>query len=171
MGRWRIRSVPVIRCVPSVTDKKAVRGEEAHCCACRSNIDVGGEEAQGVLEHPGVIAVGQIERCRRARRQCLDDEGAVADTLRSGQVDIRLENMGRIYDVMHFKPCLGPYSPAKVLFLGRNGKKSPKSFAGFKNLSTFAPAKQKTGCSSVGLECRSGGPVVAGSSPVIPTSL
>ena len=101
----------------------------------------------------------------------MDDEGAVADTLRSGQVDIRLENMGRIYDVMHFKPCLGPYSPAKVLFLGRNGKKSPKSFAGFKNLSTFAPAKQKTGCSSVGLECRSGGPVVAGSSPVIPTSL
>lgn len=42
---------------------------------------------------------------------------------------------------------------------------------GLKILSTFAPAIQNTGCSSVGLECRSGGPVVAGSSPVIPTQL
>ena len=57
------------------------------------------------------------------------------------------------------------YREKKSLFL----KKKPKNFGSSEIVTTFALRKQ-TGCSSARLEYTSGGRVVAGSNPVIPTN-
>ena len=78
-----------------------VGGEEAHGRAGRKDVDGEGAVVEGVPDHAGVVAVGGAVEGGLGTAEGGEEQGAVAEALGRGELDLGPQARGEVWRVGH----------------------------------------------------------------------